>query len=89
MTIPLKLSTILLFSAAIIFVVIIISLVNYYYVVAGSTNNNNDNNSIGHFLPNQNVLSQIIIPHKYVLHVMIFDIALVAVTLILRKGKIT
>jgi hypothetical protein len=83
-TIPLKLSTLLLFSGAIILVVIIISIVNYY-VVAGAANNNN-NNSIGR--PNPSALIKVIIPYKYVPHVMIFDLALFVVTLILRKGKI-
>jgi hypothetical protein len=84
-TIPLKLSTLLLFSGAIILVVIIISIVNYY-VVAGAANNNNNNNSIGR--PNPSALIKVIIPYKYVPHVMIFDLALFVVTLILRKGKI-
>jgi len=86
-----KLSTILLFGAAIIFVVIVISIVDYYYVVAGAANNNNNdnnNNSIGRLLPNPSALNKVIIPYKYVPHVIIFDIALVVVTLILRKGKI-
>lgn len=81
MTIPLKLNTLLLFGAVIVLVVIIISFVNNYYV-ASATNNN-----IGR-LPNPSALSKVIIPYKYVPHVMIFDIALFVVTLILRKGKI-
>jgi hypothetical protein len=90
--IPLNLSTLLLFGAAIILVVIIISLVDYYVVTSATNNNdnNNDDNSIGRrLLSNPSVLSKIIIPRQYALHVAVFDIALFVVTFILRKGKIT